>query len=237
MFLFYQRQDVHININTNVELWFRKKKLFRNEKRYAQKEQTIYHIFFLLIMVIRSVFVFLGKSEFVENVQISGQVKSKEDFSWLIDLGRLFMLMIKRSCENERLLFLAHKRSSTNKRRSSFHPQCVLIDTPSQHLPRKKERQKHFTPFIRISFANPVNETRFLPFYFGCMHSFFFSLHKTTDKSVKLLLLIWSRKKKRSRKKYCVRPKALNSRKFWRGFFDSLQEMCWSDIRNLFENV
>lgn len=52
-----------------------------------------------------------------------------------------------------------------------------------------------------------------------------------------LLISLPTKKRDNKSKKMEFAPKALNSRKFWRGFFLLRTEMCWSDIRNLFENV
>lgn len=95
----------------------------------------------------------------------------------------------------------------------------------------KGERQKQFDPFVRVTLANPVNEipfnitiysqaprTSFCPLIPGTQFIFCSLQRKTTDKSVKLLLLI-STFEKGGRQKNGKFAQSLNSQKFWRGFF------------------
>lgn len=64
------------------------------EKKVRHSKRNKRFIIFFLIIVIGCFFFFPWvESNVVENVQMF-QVKLKDDFSWLIDLGRLFMLMI-----------------------------------------------------------------------------------------------------------------------------------------------
>lgn len=132
--------------------------------------------------------------------------------------------------------FEAHKRVATTMTVCVSSTLCVNRRTLSE-----KKALRAFCSvypcFVRKSYQwNYILGSSFV----GRTHPFLFA-KKTTDKSVKLSFVAYlsadQKTKEIKRKKNGICPKSLKFKKVLTRFFPLRTEMCWCDIRNLFENV
>lgn len=175
----------------------------------------------------------LGEYRICWGPKVSGQF----GFKWLIDLGRLFMLILKRPCENERLLFrpinggswfepssfLGIVENAVCVNRHTFIALVICILSPPESV-----ISTYYIGQILWMDAEPTqlySQELVYPLAENPIH-FIHSEKKLPIKVLKLFLLI-SSKKRGEAKMYS--PESLHSKNFWRGSFLCSSVMCWSD--------